>query len=79
MYYDGFRLYDIHTKDHDDRFKHSGKIRDITLTVLVATVLSLLKKWIYDVCHSDAPGGMITTWEVLWRWYTFSRNTKVIS
>jgi hypothetical protein len=51
--------YDIHTKYHDDWFKHSSNINAITSTIWEATVLVLLMRGIYDVHVQMGSCGMI--------------------
>jgi hypothetical protein len=51
--WDGLRWHDIYTKSHDDRFKHSSNIKNITSTVWEDMVLVLLMREIYDLRHWD--------------------------
>jgi hypothetical protein len=48
---DGLRWHDIHTKSHDDRFRHSINFKGSTSTVREAVMLVLLMRGIYDVRH----------------------------
>jgi hypothetical protein len=43
--WDGTRWHDIHTKFHDDRFKHSSNIQIINSTISEAALLILLMGW----------------------------------
>jgi hypothetical protein len=52
--WDGLRWHHIHTKSHDDQFKHSSNVKGITSTIWEAIVLVLLMRGIYDVRHWDA-------------------------
>jgi hypothetical protein len=47
--WDGLWWHDIHTKSHDDMFRHSITIKGIISTIWEATVLVLLMKRICDV------------------------------
>jgi hypothetical protein len=48
--WDGFRWHDIHTKFHEDWFRHSSNIKVITSTIQKAVALVLLRRRIYDEC-----------------------------
>jgi hypothetical protein len=43
----------IHTKSHDDRFRHSSNIKRITWTIWEVIVLLLMGRGISDVSHWD--------------------------
>jgi hypothetical protein len=52
-HYDVLRRYDIHTKIHEDWFRHSGNIKVITSTTWKAAVLVLLIIYAFEMT-SDA-------------------------
>jgi hypothetical protein len=56
---DGLRWHDIHTRIHDNWFRHSSNIKVVTLTISEAALLVLLMGGIYEVAIEVASCGMI--------------------
>jgi uncharacterized membrane protein YvlD (DUF360 family) len=77
--WDGLRWHNIHTKFHNDRFKHSSNIKGIASIIWEAIVLALLMSGIYDVRRWNG----FMSHDILTKfhkdWYRRSSNIKGIT